>query len=346
MQPLKILFCLLGDRTKASSRVRGYWMAEEFEKRGIQCTIVAGGNRKSLLLCLAMLPNHDVIFFQKDSSKWHIRLLRIANLMGKITLFDLDDAPSRVNRAVTMKNAGRMIAGASAVMAGSQALLQYVRQYNQNAFFLPTCIKLENYIPAAKNYPVKAPCIGWIGNGAHYAEDLVQILSGPLRHIGATRQVRFKLVGACGNKKLYDAFSDIRGVETVFVDQICWSDPASVRNHLAEFDIGLYPVLDTEFNRYKCAFKALEYMAMRIPVVVSPIGANSYVVENGIDGFHANDTKEWIGALNKLISDPAARNKFGQAGRRKVKTQYSISGSAMKLSSVMRQLEDAETLKK
>ena len=328
MRPTKILFCLLGNQTKASSRVRGYWMAEELEKRGIQCTIVAGGNRKTLLHCLAMLPVHDVIFFQKNASKWHIRLLRIANLMGKITLFDLDDAPSRVNSAVTMKNAGMMISRVSAVMAGSQALLEYVRQYNPNAFFLPTCVKLENYIPAEKNDPAKPVCLGWIGNGAHYAEDLVQILSGPLRHIGSTRKVRFKLVGACKDSLLYDVFSDIPGVEAELIDQIPWGDAAAVRNQLADFDIGLYPVLPNAFNENKCGFKALEYMAMGIPVISSPVGALKDIIEHGKQGLLAITEKDWIDSILLLLANEDLWKTMGKAGRTEVELDYDIVNAA------------------
>ncbi len=342
MRQSRILFCLLGDQSKASSRVRGYWMAEEQEKLGMRCSIVAGDNRSALLRSLAKLPAHDIIYFQKNCSKWHVRLMAIANALGKKTLYDLDDVPSRINSPITLQNASKMMTLSSAVIVGSQALLDYSREYQPNSFFLPTSIKLENYVPIEKVEFRGSVCLGWIGNGAHYANDLIEILSDPLKIIGSQQRVRLKIVGACGNKQLYEAFSDIPGVETVFVDQICWSDPVAVQNHLAEFDIGLYPVFDNEFNRHKCGFKALEYMAMQIPVITSPVGGNKDIVAEGIDGYHANDKNEWVGALEKLITDPEQRKKFGQAGRRKIKTQYSISESARKLAGIIDALVEAK----
>lgn len=328
MHQLKVLFCLLGDRTKASSRVRGYWMAEELEKFGNKCSIVAGGGRKALLRILANLPRHDVIFFQKNASRWHVKLMGLANCLGKTTVFDLDDAPSRVNSPITLKNAGLMMSRASAVMAGSRTLLAYAGQYNANAFYLPTCVKLDNYTPAEKKDPTKPVCLGWIGNGAHYAEDLVEILSEPLWQVGATRKVRFKLVGACRDRRLYDAFSHIPGVETELIDQIPWGDAGAVRDKLADFDIGLYPVLPNAFNENKCGFKALEYMAMGIPVIASPVGVLCDIIEHGSQGFLAESAKGWFESISRLSDQKNLRKSMGLAGRKKVEVQYSLSKAA------------------
>lgn len=340
MQQLKVLFYLLGDRNKASSRVRGFWMAEELEKLGIRCSVVYGQSRLSLVQCLRKLPFHNVVYFQKNCSRWHVRLMEIANCLGKKTLYDLDDIPSRTNSPVTLRNSGKMMAHASAVVVGSQALLEYAREYQSNSFLLPTSIKLENYVPFEKVESREPVSLGWIGNGAYYGNDLVEILREPLMVIGSLQKIRLKIVGACGNRQLYNAFSDIPGVETVFTDQIRWGDPAAVRSYLADFDIGLYPVLENEFNRHKCGFKALEYMAMGIPAVGSPVGANTYIISHGMDGYHADGEKEWIDALTLLISDNIARKKMGRAARHKIETQYSITESARKLREIMFNLKN------
>jgi glycosyltransferase involved in cell wall biosynthesis len=300
--------------------------------------VVYGQSRISLVRCLTKIPWHDVVYFQKNCSKWHVRLMAIANALGKKTLYDLDDAPSRINSPITLQNARKMMSNASAVIVGSQALLDYVRKYQPNSFLLPTSIKLENYVAVEKAAPREPVCLGWIGNGAHYANDLIEILSDPMKILGSQQRVRFKIVGACGNKKLYDTFSDILGVETDFIDQICWSDPAAVQSHLAAFDIGLYPVLDNEFNRQKCGFKALEYMAMQIPVIASPVGANSYVITEKIDGYHANNDNEWTGAVIDLISNPEHRKKMGKSGRQTIERLYNISTNAKKLADIINDL--------
>ncbi|MDM8553364.1 glycosyltransferase family 4 protein [Desulfococcaceae bacterium HSG7] len=336
MQQLKILFNLLGDRNKASSRVRGFWMAEELEKRGMTCSIVSGPNMTALLRCLTKLPGHDVIYFQKNCSKWHVRLMAIANLLGKKTLFDLDDFPSRIKSPVTLRNAGKMMSQASAVVVGSQVLLDYAKKYQPNSFLLPTSVKLENYSPAEKVKGREPVCLGWIGNGTQYGEDLIKILSEPLKTVGSRLRVRFNIVGACGNKHLYDAFSNISGVDTIFIDHIPWSDSVAVRNQLAEFDIGLYPVLNNEYNRYKCGFKALEYMAMQIPVIASPVGVLGDMIQHGKDGYLASTDKEWGDALCRLMADIGERQMMGKNGRMKVEKFYDLQKTAKYLSTLIR----------
>ncbi|WP_339136108.1 MAG: glycosyltransferase family 4 protein [Candidatus Electrothrix sp. GW3-4] len=303
-------------------------MAEELEKRGIKCTIIAGGGRQALLKILKKIPFHDVIFFQKNASKWHVRLMGLANSLGKITIFDLDDAPSRINSPVTLKNAGKMMANASAVIAGSQPLLGYAKEYIENAFYLPTCVKLENYAPLEKKAPGKTVCLGWIGNGPHYAEDLIKILSGPLQQVGAAQQVRFKLVGACGDRRLYNAFSNIAGVEAELIDQIPWGDSEAVRNQLADFDIGLYPILPNAFNENKCGFKALEYMAMGIPVIASPVGVLCDIIEHSKDGLLPDSEDGWANAIAFLSTASDKRKIMGKKGRLKVETEYDIGQHA------------------
>ncbi|MEJ7712383.1 MAG: hypothetical protein WKF84_21640 [Pyrinomonadaceae bacterium] len=49
-----------------------------------------------------------------------------------------------------------------------------------------------------------------------------------------------------------------------------WS-PANEVDLVREMDVGLMPLADTEWERGKCAFKMLSYMAVGRPVVVSPV---------------------------------------------------------------------------
>ncbi|XCN74208.1 MAG: glycosyltransferase [Candidatus Electrothrix aestuarii] len=338
MKQLKVLFSLLGDQNKASSRVRGFWIAEELEKQGIQCRILHGSIFKTSTQHLIKLRHYDIIYFQKNCSKWHVILMKLANRLGKKTLFDLDDFPSKVNSPITLYNAGRMMMQASAVMAGSPALVEYAQQYNSNAVLLPTSVQLKHYTPLKKSTSKKTVCLGWIGNGLHYGDDLVNILLKPLQRLGTRQQVQFRIVGACGNAQLYNAFSQIQGVETIFIDQIEWNNPAAIQEQVEKFDIGLYPLLDNNFNRYKCGFKALEYMAIHIPVITSPVGVMSNIIEHDKEGYLASTNDEWTNALQSLTASSTLRKKMGMAGRKKVENYYNIKKTAHQLFEMLHSL--------
>lgn len=335
MKKSKVLFILLGNRHKASSRVRGFWVADELARFGIKSSIVFGEDRASFFRYLFKLPWYDILYIQKRCSRWDYYLLRVAGYLGKRTIFDIDDAYSNVKSKKTLSNIQRIMKNASAITVGSRNLFKFAKKYQEKIYFLPSSIKIENYKMPVEKKEQPEICLGWIGNGAHYFHDLVEILKEPFLKIASQYRIRFKLVGACNQQKLYQAFSNTPGLNITFIDEIDWGDPDEVRKAMLDFDIGLYPLLGNYSNQYKCGFKALEYMALGIPVVTSPIGANCYIVTNGTDGFHAEGNEEWIDALTILISDSAKRKRMGQAGRQKVEAQYSIQEYTKKLMEIM-----------
>lgn len=330
----RILFFLLGPESKASSRVRGFWVAKALREKGVKCDIIYGESRSSYLSCLLKLIRIDILIIQKRYSKWDYYLVKVANSIGKKTIFDIDDAYSKSKNENTLNNFIRIIENVSAVTVGSQNLKKFVEKYRRNSILLPTSIKLDNYAIESTQSNKDYVCLGWIGNGAHYHQDLIKILKKPFIKIASQYKIRFKLVGACKQKELYDAFNNINGLNVTFIDEIDWSDPLSVRKEILDFDIGLYPVINNDFNLSKCGFKALEYMALGIPVVTSPIGANEYIISTGVDGYHASGDEEWIDVLGKLIEEKGLRHSLGMAGRKKVETEYSIDRYAEKLKKI------------
>lgn len=105
-------------------------------------------------------------------------------------------------------------------------------------------------------------------------------------------------------------------------------DSEAVRNQLADFDIGLYPVLPNAFNEKKCGFKALEYMAMGIPVIASPVGVLSNIIEHGKQGFLAGAEKDWNEFIYRLVAQEELLKTMGQKGKEKVVTDYDIAKAA------------------
>ncbi len=331
---LRVAFILLGDRNKASSRVRGYWIGEELEALGHRVSYHHAPRRRDYLRMLAVTMQHDVMIFQKQYSRYDIALLRMAKLMGKRVFFDIDDAPSRVGREISQRNAATMMRDAHGVFAGSRNLEGLVREAGGRAHFVPSGIRLDQY-RARTAGDAGQVCLGWIGNGAHYVEDLTSILEAPLRSLAAKHDIRLKIVGACGEPKLAEVFGDIDGLALDLVDEVNWSDPEAVAAAVADFDIGLYPLIDNPFNIYKCAFKALEYMATSIPVVASGVGANGDVITDRSDGFLVSSDKEWTASLSHLIADEGERRNFGANGRAKVEERYNTKALAAQISALL-----------
>ena len=334
---LRVLFATVGDRNTASSRVRAYWIAEELKKRGLHCTVLPQKQRTDLVKLLVAIPKYDVIIFQKAYGRYHCWLQSFARALGKQTYIDIDDAPSPKNAEHTNRRVATMMRRASGILAGSNNLVEYSKQHQPNTHLIPTAVKLSNYPLKVTNDSTdpSVVCLGWIGNGNYYTEDLIEILTEPLSRLATVHSIELKIVGACGNQKLHTAFVDIPNLKVICIDQINWSDPEAVAEQIHSFDIGLYPLLETRFNKFKCGFKALEYMACGLPVVCSKVAINDKIVNHDTNGFLATNTIDWENYLKALIVSKQKRASMGKAGRQYLELNYGTSSVARKLHNIL-----------
>ena len=89
------------------------------------------------------------------------------------------------------------------------------------------------------------------------------------------------------------------------------------------FDIGIMPIPNNEWSKGKCGMKGLLYMSVGIPAVMSAVGMNKKIIQNGKNGFLASTSLEWLEILSKLIEDKELRKKVGNKGRESVEENYS-----------------------
>lgn len=320
----RILFNLLGDQGKASSRVRGWWVGAELERRGYAVTYQIAHSKRDVARLAAAILSHDVIVFQKTYGRYDPWLVKLAHALGRKCYFDIDDAPSRQGRQPAMRNARKMMRDCDMVWAGSPALQALAAPHARATALIPSSINLGNYTVRGNTPAGEVPCLGWIGNGAHYADDLIAQLAGPLAKIAQTRAIKFRIVGACGVSALYERFGAISGLEMEFIDAVDWSSPQAVSEAIAPFEIGLYPLDSGPFNDYKCGFKALEYMALGIPVVASNVAANRDIVVDGKTGFLVDSADGWVAAIESLVSAPDRARYMGADGRNRMERLFSI----------------------
>ncbi|HNN42719.1 MAG TPA: glycosyltransferase family 4 protein, partial [Nitrospira sp.] len=105
---------------------------------------------------------------------------------------------------------------------------------------------------------------------------------------------------------------------------------------LQDATIGVMPLEDTEWARGKCALKLLQYLAVGLPAVASPVGVNSDIIVDGDNGFLATTEDEWYERLHALCRQPELRTRMGQAGRRTVESHYSLALWGPRLADVYR----------
>jgi glycosyltransferase involved in cell wall biosynthesis len=141
--------------------------------------------------------------------------------------------------------------------------------------------------------------------------------------------------------------ADLRGVRVVAVgvktaqvkglpiEVRPWSEQSDVSD-IQQFDIGIMPLPDELFERGKCGYTLIQYMACGKPVVASPVGVNSVIVRESVEGFLPIGLVRWSGAFHKLCDDPSLRQRLGAAGRRRVEAEYSLQVAAPRLEKLLR----------
>jgi glycosyltransferase involved in cell wall biosynthesis len=137
--------------------------------------------------------------------------------------------------------------------------------------------------------------------------------------------------------RLIGAQLEIPGVN---IECLPWSQATEAQS-IAGIDIGLMPLRDSPWERGKCGYKLIQYMACSKPVVASPVGVNARIVQSGVNGFLARSTAEWVETLSLLAADPNLRVACGKQGRSMVESQYSLQVAAPRLASWFHELARA-----
>ncbi|MDP2942021.1 MAG: glycosyltransferase family 4 protein, partial [Candidatus Omnitrophota bacterium] len=192
-------------------------------------------------------------------------------------------------------------------------------QIKDRIAIIPTPIDCKLYTPVEKKSQDVPIIIGWAGSGENHLRHL-ELLITPLQELIKRYNINFKLVGAMRSDRIKNLFGFL---DSKFIS-IDWVDSDELPRIIQSFDIGVMPLKDDDESRGKCAFKVLQYMASGIPVVISPVGVNKEIVEDGINGFLAGDTSEWIKKLSCLIEDEVLRKDFARKGRKTAEEQYSL----------------------
>lgn len=346
-----LLFSKYGPRG-ASSRQRSYQYLPFLAKEGISVDIstlfdnrylelfFSGGKRNPFQVLrsylnrarrIASLSSYDLLWIEYELFPWIPAFVenRICRRWVPF-IVDYDDAvfhrydlnPSRLVRKLLGPKIDRIMRSADIVIAGNRYLAQRALAAGASRVVqIPTVVDLTRY--RCRSHRRESDfTIGWIGT-PHTARYLKQI-EPAIQEIASRHRIQFVAVGA-GELSL-------RGVSCKVP---AWSEENEAES-IAAFDVGVMPLRDEPFERGKCGYKLIQYMACGVPVIASPVGANMEIVDPGCNGFLAENQNQWFEAIEFLVRNPAKAAAMGLEGRRKVELHYSLHEMAPKLSAVIR----------
>lgn len=353
MPKTKILFCPKYPKLGASSRLRTYQFLPLWEKQGYQVGVSSFFNEKYLTRFYSKKGHHplnvlgcyfrrfwvllgawryDVIWIEKELfpflpsyAEW------ILEKSGKGYVVDYDDAVfhnyDAHSSALVRKWMGDKIAWvmrhSELVCAGNAYLREYaVKAGAKQVVILPTVVDLSKYSKKT-DFSSSVVRIGWVGSPTtmKYLLSLKEVF----RKLGKRYQIEVLVINAVGTQ-----IPDL-GVPARLIP---WSEEAE-GDLISGFDIGIMPLPDDDWERGKCAYKLIQYMACGLPVVASAVGMNNDVVQEGHNGFLARDLQEWEDGLVKLIQDLELRIRLGKNGRKLVEEKYTLQGNFKVLKGLM-----------
>lgn len=277
---------------------------------------------------------YDLVWIEKEALPW-IPFAMESALLARDTkiVLDYDDAvfhryehhPSRLVRALLGTKLRRLMSRACLVVAGNDYLAEYSSRYAARVAVVPTVVDLERYtLESRPRDDCKTVTVGWIGSPstAHY----LRLVYAPLRELKKRHGIRCIAVGARPDQLAGGPF-----------EAAPWSEAVEVGS-IQAFDIGIMPLLDTPWERGKCAYKIVQYMGCGLPVVASAVGANASVVQEGTSGFLATNPEDWMSSLERLIVDAQLRRKFGDNGRSIVERRYSLQAQGGRMIEFLRDI--------
>ena len=233
-----------------------------------------------------------------------------------------DTHRSTVVRKMLGRKIDGVMAGSTIVFAGNDYLATRAREAGaQRIERVPTVVDMQAYHQASVDRLDERVRVGWIGTPKTWAEHCIPMLD-MLKETMARHDAVFRAVGSGAPEQQISGFE--------FPD---WSEDEEV-GLIQGMDIGIMPLTDSPMSRGKCGYKLIQYMACGLPVIASPVGVNSTIVEHGVNGYLASNEAEWSSALSALFSNPALRRSMGEAGRKKAVAESSIQAYGHKVANL------------
>jgi glycosyltransferase involved in cell wall biosynthesis len=302
--------------TYSRSKWRAIWALRDLMRR--------------MLLLLKLRNSEGIIWVEKELVPYLPAFLERRLYPRGRSIIDIDDAifhqydqNPRIWIRHLLGNKLKMVFNRSAaVTAGNEYLAAYAKSAGAaNVQIIPTVIDLDRYSAKVEYGENAVPQICWIGSPAtsQYIFDHLPILDR------LAQSVAFQLI-VIGVKQLRES--------RLYLTCKQWSEASEVSD-IAACDVGIMPLPDSLWERGKCGYKLIQYMACGLPVVASAVGANNDIIVSGETGFLARTEEDWIRQLSLLLQDSNLMMTLGRQARIRVERGYSVQAISCRLAKIL-----------
>lgn len=286
--------------------------------------VITGFFRRIFLL--PRLANCQYVFIHREMAPVGPPVFEwiTAKLLRKKIIFDFDDAiwlpnVSEHNRFADFFKSYYKVKWickwAYKISCGNEFLCSYARRFNNRVVYNPTTIDTGNYHNRVKNQDTADFVIGWTGSHSTlpYLNDLFPVLAE------LEKKYSFRFLVISDKSPVFPLAS---------LWYIPWNKTSEIED-LLKMNVGVMPLQLDEWAQGKCGFKALQYMSLGIPALVSPVGVNAKIVDHGINGFLCADPGDWKKYLSLLMEDRELLKKLSSQTQSKIEQYYSVNSNRL-----------------
>lgn len=280
-----------------------------------------------ILKVLKCIGTKKIVFIEYELLPYFPPLLEFILYSTRVkVVLDYDDAifhnydrhSNFIVRSILKNKIRKLAKSASLIITGSPYLTSYFLLYNEKVIEIPTSINFHKYNKISQSNTLSdSVVVGWIGSKST-SENILFIKEFFHKAQLLYPNVLFKLMGFDSALKSQLNLSNVEFHH--------WSESSELI-FLSSIDLGIMPLVDTPFNRGKCGFKLIQYMAMGKPTISSPLEANVKINRSSKNLF-ASTIEEWISCLENYMCKIDYYREVGVKNRDIVKQFYSVEANS------------------
>jgi glycosyltransferase involved in cell wall biosynthesis len=278
------------------------------------------------LQLLSKIKNYDAIFVYREAALLGPAFLEKLIARERPIIYQLDDplfvpynSPSNgiFSHLKFFGKIKEIIRISKVVIVNSSHIRSYARQFNDNIWQVPSIVDTDKFVFKSFPLDLRRPCVGWSGSPTTIRN--IKLLEAPLQNLGQRDICDFHFIGGTD----FD-------IENLGYTSQKWAENTEVAD-LRKIQIGLVPLPENPWNKYKFIMKTAQYMALGIVPVGTPLASNTEVIKHGESGFLASNDEEWLEYLTILATDSKLRNEMSKVAAADALQNYSLIANAPKI---------------
>lgn len=334
MRQMRVVF-LIHSLEVSGCRYRVLQYLPYLKEKGVECSVhLFKEGWPARLRFYSSLRDFDILYV-------HRRLFPPAEFAyvrrkARKIIFDFDDAimyrssSSKNPRSLSRRlKFAYLVKRVDFVVAGNEFLKSEALPYTSRVEVLPTSVDLTRYTLKGEPPPKGPLTIGWLGS------------SSTLKYLRPMMPTLERLYEQYPHFQLKIVCDEFLENERLPVIKKRWTSEEEEAD-LKSFDIGIMPLTDDPWTRGKCGLKILQYYGVGVPVVCTPVGVNRDIVEDGTNGFWAENEDQWKEKLLLLMQDRGLRRGMGIQGRQKVERGYSLEVCGSRLFEILQRVSEED----